>query len=445
MCEETKLPYIEMMKPDNLKLRPIVAGPANKTHRLSSFLDLLLKTFLKHIPSYIRDDIDFLQHLPQSVEEDTVLVTLDVVGLYSNIPHDFGIKALEYWIDKHPEELPDRVPILAGIILGVLLIVAMILCYKKCHRRNRYGYIHLERDMTLSERILEEQRQRQHSFRESAWISCQFYLRSNPQYSSLKHLPELGSRSGKQFFSVADNHSNSPRLLTIISPDQSMVPPFNMATNKSLRELFAGLKHPYVFPTTEIDFLIDRNLIVVVNPISQSGSLKDFIYQSKWMDGWQKKYGCKGRPLPLQTIQVYGKQILMAMLYLEEKGFPLHGHIHSGNVMLQNNICRLSGNENVFLGFIPKVHSLIKKKLKENKESLDSLCFGHLMFEMVFGYELDSAEPAPRHLVNCQNIFTIQMLNFIFTNEKNTPTLKEVSNIPTLQHHHWKYRNISFD
>lgn len=109
MCEETKLPYIEMMKPDNLKLRPIVAGPANETHRLSSFLDLLLKPFLKHIPSYIRDDIDFLQHLPQSVEEDTVLVTLDVVGLYSNIPHDFGIKALEYWIDKHPEELPDRV------------------------------------------------------------------------------------------------------------------------------------------------------------------------------------------------------------------------------------------------------------------------------------------------------------------------------------------------
>ncbi|KAL5017639.1 hypothetical protein ScPMuIL_007228 [Solemya velum] len=104
MCEETKLPYIEMIKLDNLKLRPIVAGPANETHRLSSFLDLLLKPFLKHIPSYIRDDIDFLQHLPQSVEEDTVLVTLDVVGLYSNIPHDFGtsgnvVQILTNWFE----------------------------------------------------------------------------------------------------------------------------------------------------------------------------------------------------------------------------------------------------------------------------------------------------------------------------------------------------------
>lgn len=60
-----------MEKTIDLKIKPIVAGPPNETHILSSFWDLLLKPFLKHIPSFVRDDIDFLQHRPQTVEEDT--------------------------------------------------------------------------------------------------------------------------------------------------------------------------------------------------------------------------------------------------------------------------------------------------------------------------------------------------------------------------------------
>ena len=41
---------------------------------------------------------------------DTILTTFDFVGLYSNIPHEYGLEAIEYWLDKFPESLHPRFP-----------------------------------------------------------------------------------------------------------------------------------------------------------------------------------------------------------------------------------------------------------------------------------------------------------------------------------------------
>ena len=30
------------------------------------------------------------------------------MGLYSNIPHEYGLEAIEYWLDKFPESLHPR-------------------------------------------------------------------------------------------------------------------------------------------------------------------------------------------------------------------------------------------------------------------------------------------------------------------------------------------------
>ena len=35
--------YIKLLQPKDLKLRPIIAGPACPTHRLSNFIDIILK------------------------------------------------------------------------------------------------------------------------------------------------------------------------------------------------------------------------------------------------------------------------------------------------------------------------------------------------------------------------------------------------------------------
>lgn len=39
-------------------------------------------------------------------------------------------------------------------------------------------------------------------------------------------------------------------------------------------------------------------------------------------------------------MQRFGRHILEALLFLRERGIPSHGHLHSGNVILQNGVAR---------------------------------------------------------------------------------------------------------
>jgi hypothetical protein len=95
---------ITLIRPSDLKFRPIIAGPACPTHRLSHFLDLLLQPYLKYIDSYVRDDLDFLNKLPISVKETEIFVTFDVVSLYSNIQKELGLTAVRYWVEHNPTQ-----------------------------------------------------------------------------------------------------------------------------------------------------------------------------------------------------------------------------------------------------------------------------------------------------------------------------------------------------
>ena len=69
---------------------------------------IILKLLCKYVPSFIRGDIDFLSHLPERTNSDSILVSFDVTGRYTNIPHDLGIEAVRYWIGKHTEAIPER-------------------------------------------------------------------------------------------------------------------------------------------------------------------------------------------------------------------------------------------------------------------------------------------------------------------------------------------------
>ena len=57
--KEQQKEYVHITEPSDLKLRPTVAGPICSTRPLSNLIDILLKPFLLHLKSYIKDNLDF--------------------------------------------------------------------------------------------------------------------------------------------------------------------------------------------------------------------------------------------------------------------------------------------------------------------------------------------------------------------------------------------------
>ena len=108
-CATSTSNYVELAPPNNLTFRPIVAGPACEMHSLSNLIDILLQPYTKYIKSYVKDTKDFLQKLLHQIPEDSILVSFDVESLYSNIPHDLGLEAIAFWINKYPSEFPSRI------------------------------------------------------------------------------------------------------------------------------------------------------------------------------------------------------------------------------------------------------------------------------------------------------------------------------------------------
>ncbi|KAH9508048.1 hypothetical protein Btru_052700 [Bulinus truncatus] len=339
------------------------------------------------------------------------------------------------WVKDHI-----YVPVLGviALVIGLVFIVYLLcrkrICLNCCNisarlRSRDYVYKRLEHEAQLVEQMNMERETRQSIVRDAVYMNCQYYLRSHPNYKTVKQLNELGSRIDKHWFIVVDVRANQERMLSCVPYNSKMSVPFTKATCKTMKDLFTLLQHPHILQVLDFDFAVEQNLVFVVQPIAIQGSLKDLIYQCRYTESWYNKYSHKHKGLSLENIQVYGKQILSGMLYLEEKGFPPNGNIQSGNILMVEGICRLAGYENSFLANTSRVYTLVKKKLKDdNKHALDSLCFGHLLYEMAFGCELQSAHPEPQHLVGQAHPRVVEVLNFIFENEtQKYPTVKEIN------------------
>ena len=94
--------YIELLRPTDLKSRPIVAGCVSPTQRLSTFINILLSPIVPHLTTYIKDDWHFLKQLPHTMDfKNTTLYSVDITSLYTSIPDDLGVDAIRYWITKY--------------------------------------------------------------------------------------------------------------------------------------------------------------------------------------------------------------------------------------------------------------------------------------------------------------------------------------------------------
>lgn len=94
--------------------RPIVSGSGCLTENISLFLDHHAKPLVSKLPSFIEDTPDFLRAIEELKEEDlpteAIPVTIDVVGLYGNIPQNEAISTMSAMLDTRSPSLKKTVP-----------------------------------------------------------------------------------------------------------------------------------------------------------------------------------------------------------------------------------------------------------------------------------------------------------------------------------------------
>ena len=87
---------------DSVPGRPVISNSGYFTENISSFLDHHLQPLTKNVKSYIQDTKQFLNKLEElpPLPQNSILSTMDVVGLYPNIPHELGLSAMKKALDK---------------------------------------------------------------------------------------------------------------------------------------------------------------------------------------------------------------------------------------------------------------------------------------------------------------------------------------------------------
>ena len=94
--------------------RPIISGVAGPTENLSKLVAHWLQAVVTRLPSFIKDSTHMLQTLDYwnqrygPFPDSTRLVTIDVVSLYTNIPHDEMLDSIRHFLRCSPPT--DRPP-----------------------------------------------------------------------------------------------------------------------------------------------------------------------------------------------------------------------------------------------------------------------------------------------------------------------------------------------
>ena len=110
--KEAKTPYFKMfpkIHKEGNPGRPVISSVNCHTSNISQYIDYELQPHVKELKSYVKDSTDFIQKIDKvsNISENNILVTMDVRSLYTNIPHEEGIKAVETTLAR--KGLPTRV------------------------------------------------------------------------------------------------------------------------------------------------------------------------------------------------------------------------------------------------------------------------------------------------------------------------------------------------
>ena len=106
----------------------IVSANGCATEKISALTDMILRPLVPKTPSYIKDTGHFLQILRKMGNNrppDTLLCTLDVSSLYTNIPNEEGRRAVAFWLSQYRP--PSKIPIGEPSNSSILSLLKMVL------------------------------------------------------------------------------------------------------------------------------------------------------------------------------------------------------------------------------------------------------------------------------------------------------------------------------
>ncbi|XP_030030262.2 PX domain-containing protein kinase-like protein [Manduca sexta] len=222
---------------------------------------------------------------------------------------------------------------------------------------------------------------------EQALQTVSIALRGDGRYELKGPVPDIGWRIRKHYFMVTDTSTKTNCLLSWqnYGPDRCLCDKDLQVTFKS----FQSLSHPYIDQILAIHNL--ETGAYVVRRIHENGSLRDILYGTEYSKNYLSKYGNPKVRKPFTTGQIahYGYQILQALKFLHEKGIP-HGHIHPGNIAIENQRALLMDVENFVLG-VPCLHQpqLLDLRRVSTMEAVDVYCFGRTLYEMAFASPME--------------------------------------------------------
>ena len=105
--------------------RPIISSYNSPTERISAYVDHHLQPLVKQLDSHIKDTHDFLdklKNLNTPLPPGTILVTIDVTSLYTNIPTPQGLAAMEAYLYTRPANATPSTQFLIGLARMILTL-----------------------------------------------------------------------------------------------------------------------------------------------------------------------------------------------------------------------------------------------------------------------------------------------------------------------------------
>ena len=118
-------------------IQPIVSYCQSPTENISQFVDFWLQPYIKTLPSFLRNSSQFIAEIEQlTISPHSLLVTIDVISLYTNTPHKEGIKSCHDEFIKfestNPQQPPAETPTnLLEIVLKATVFEFNGKCYKQ--------------------------------------------------------------------------------------------------------------------------------------------------------------------------------------------------------------------------------------------------------------------------------------------------------------------------